>query len=308
MKPSTILNWERNIQQAISLAHNDPLGNIDLKKVADKLCVSADILSHKFTEICQEPYIRFVNRSRLEAGAGLLRHSGFSIREISERCGYTNSSFTKAFRARFDASPTSFRDMLLLPNEIATLERTKIITSPYDRHMADIFTTDRTEDTRLPNYTLYYNILPRSDDPVRNMVVYMATYSQQLRAITASIATHEAMVITGTLDVVPVTTYGRMMMYVGLLLPNTPQNNMAHLSIQLSFQEAFGLVTRQIPGGHYKKLSVPMSFVAAGLPMYEFINNSCRASHFKMSGNHFFISLTGINECDIFIPWQKRGY
>ncbi|MGF6844905.1 hypothetical protein QFZ51_000140 [Chitinophaga sp. W3I9] len=49
-----------------------------------------------------------------------------------------------------------------------------------------------------------------------------------------------------------------------------------------------------------------MSFAAAGLPMYEFINNSCRAGYFKMSGNHFFISLTGENESEIYIPWQKR--
>ncbi|HVI45485.1 MAG TPA: AraC family transcriptional regulator [Chitinophaga sp.] len=306
MKSTTIQLWNRKIQEAVAIAHDAPFNDIDLKKVADQLCVSVDIFSHKFTELHGESYKQFVKRSRLEAGAGYLRHSDYSISQISELCGYTNSSFSKAFRAMFHNSPVAFRDIPILHNEVHTLERTNIITAAHQKNMENIFTVDRTENVRLPNYALYYNILPSSNDPVHSLVAYMTTYTYQLQAIKASVPMSGAMIITGTLDVVPVTNYSRMMMYVGLLLPNTTDNDIAHLHIKLAFQEPFGLLTRRIPGGDYKKLPVPMSFAAAGLPMYQFINNNCRAGHFKMSSNHFFISLTGMNDCEIYIPWMKR--
>ncbi|MBS0028697.1 helix-turn-helix transcriptional regulator [Chitinophaga sp. 22321] len=306
MKTSTINHWEKKIQLAISLSHNDPHGERDLRTVAAMISESVDNFSHKFVEIYGESYIHFTKRRRLEAGAGYLRHSDFSIGQISEMCGYTHSSFTKAFRELYNEAPVSFRDRLYLPNEEHTLARTKIATTPHDDPQRLIFSPDRTEEMRLPDYVLYYNILPRNNDPVRSMVEYMSIYQQQLHAIKASMLLPGAMIITGTLDVVPVTNYAKMMMYVGIMVPVLKVYDIAHLQIRLAFQDAFGLFTKNVPGGYYKKLPVPMSFVAAGLPMYEFINSSCRAGHFKMSGNHFFISLTGENECEIFIPWQKR--
>lgn len=306
MKISTINHWEKKIQLAISLSHDDPYGEMDLRTVAAMLSESVDNFSHKFAEIYGESYIHFTKRRRLEAGAGYLRHSDFSIGQISEMCGYTHSSFTKAFRELYNEAPISFRDKLYLPNEEHTLARTKIASTPHDDPHSLIFSPDRTEDIRLPEYVLYYNILPRNNDPVRSMVEYMSIYQQQLYAIKTSLSLPGAMVITGTLDVVPVTHYAKMMMYVGIMVPVLKAYDMAHLQIRITFQEAFGLFTKRIPSGYYKKLPVPMSFVAAGLPMYEFINGSCRAGYFKMSGNHFFISLTGADKCDIFIPWQKR--
>ncbi|MGO4292870.1 helix-turn-helix transcriptional regulator [Chitinophaga sp. RAB17] len=306
MKTSTINHWEKKIQLAIALSHDDPYGERDLKTVASMLGESLDNFSHKFVEIYGESYIHFTKRRRLEAGAGYLRHSDFGIGQISEMCGYTHSSFTKAFRELYNEAPISFRDRLYLPNEEHTLARTKIATTPHDDPHSLIFTPDRTEDARLPEYVLYYNILPRNNDPVRSMVEYMSIYQQQLHAIKTSLMLPGAMVITGTLDVVPVTNYAKMMMYVGIMVPVLKAYDMAHLQIRMSFQEPFGLFTKYVPGGYYKKLPVPMSFVAAGLPMYEFINGSCRAGYFKMSGNHFFISLTGADNCEIFIPWQRR--
>ncbi|SEW00137.1 helix-turn-helix transcriptional regulator [Chitinophaga arvensicola] len=306
MKTSTINHWEKKIQLAISLSHDDPYGERDLKAVAAMIGSSVDNFSHKFAQFYGMSYKHFTKRRRLEAGAGYLRHSDFNVAQISEMCGYTQSSFTKAFREMYDEAPLTFRNKLYLPNEINTLARTKIASNPHDDPHHLIFTPDRTEDVRLTDYTLYYNILPRNNDPVRSMVEYMSIYQQQLYAIKACLSLPGAMIITGTLDVVPVTDYSRMLMYVGIMVPELRAYDMAHLQIRLSFQEPFGLFTKQVPGGYYKKLPVPMSFAAAGLPMYEFINQSCRAGYFKMSGNHFFISLTGENDSEIFIPWQRR--
>ncbi|MEC5147306.1 AraC family transcriptional regulator [Chitinophaga sp. 212800010-3] len=306
MKTATLNHWERKLQQAVSLSHDDPYGEMNLKTIAEMLNESLHNFSHKFVEFYGEPYMQFVKRRRLEAGAGLLRHSDFSIGLISDMCGYMPSAFSKAFRALYHEAPVSFRNRIYLPNEMYTLQRAKVASTPDDDPESLIFSADRTESVTLPDSILYYNILPRNNDPIRSMVTYMTMYQQQLYAIKSSLQLPGAMIITGTLDVVPVTTYNKMMMYVGILVPRMKAYDMAHLQISLHFQEPFNLFTKRLPGGPYKKLPVPMDFASAGVPMYEFINRSCRAGYFKMSGNHFFISLTGDRNSEIFIPWQRR--
>ncbi|NSL89925.1 helix-turn-helix transcriptional regulator [Chitinophaga solisilvae] len=303
MKPSTIEFWKWNIQQAISFAHSQPLEEIELQEVADRLHVSKDNFSHMFKKIRKEAYQQFVKRSRLEAGVGYLRHSGYSISQISEMCRYTHAAFTKAIRSRFNCSPTHMRDVDFLPEEANTLQQTELVT--HSKDYADIFNLDKTEDVRLPSMTLYYHILPGHNNPVKSMMAYMDIYTKQLQYIIRTLGLHDARIITGSLDVVPITTYTKMMMYVGLLLPNTLEYNTAHFQIIQTYRESFRLVHMQMAGGDFKKLTVPMSFAEAGLPMYKFINNNCRESNFKMSNNYFFISLPAPDKSEIYIPWQK---
>ncbi len=306
MKTTTLEHWEWKVQLAIAYARNNPLLEISLQKVADMLAVSKDNFSHKFSKLMKgEPYGRYVKRTRLEAGVGYLRHSNFSITDISEMCRYTGESFAKAIRGWFNTSPSGLRNREFMPAELHTLEQTRIATASLLDY-PEYFHMDNTIDIRLPDCTLYYNILPSGNDPVKGMVASMARYSQQLRELTIELAMDSPRIITGTLDVVPVTTYGRMMMYVGLLLPNTPANDMAHYQIIRKYQEAYRLADIQIGEGHYKKLEIPLSFAEAGLPMYKFINNSCRKGYFKMRTNHFFIALPEPRLSEIYIPWQKQ--
>ncbi len=304
MKTTTREHWEWKVQLAIAYAHNNSLIDISLKAVADMLSVSKDIFSHKFSSVKGEPYGRYVKRTRLEAGVGYLRHSNFSISDISELCRYTGESFAKAIRGWFNTSPSELRNQDFMPAERHTLEQTRIATASRQDY-PEYFNMDNTVDCKLPGCTLYYNILPSGNDPVKGMVASMARYSRQLRDLTTELAMEDARIITGTLDVVPVTTYDRMMMYVGLLLPNTPANMMAHYQLVTRYQEAYRLASRQIDEGHYKKLKVPLSFADAGLPMYKFINTNCRLGHFYMRTNHFFISLPEPAVSEIYIPWQK---
>ncbi|NML35698.1 helix-turn-helix transcriptional regulator [Chitinophaga sp. G-6-1-13] len=304
MKTTTREHWEWKVQLAIAYAHNNSLIDISLKAVADMLSVSKDIFSHKFSSLKGEPYARYVKRTRLEAGVGYLRHSNFSINEISEKCRYSGESFAKAIRSWFNISPSGLRNQDYMPAERHTLEQTRIATAS-QQDFPEYFNMENTVDCRLPDCTLYYNILPSGNDPVKGMVASMARYSRQLRDLTTELAMEDAHIITGTLDVVPVTTYDRMMMYVGLLLPNTPANTMAHYQLITQYKERYRLVDRQIGEGHYKKLEVPLSFAEAGLPMYKFINANCRQGHFYMRTNHFFISLPEPSVSEIYIPWQK---
>ncbi|MBC9933939.1 helix-turn-helix transcriptional regulator [Chitinophaga qingshengii] len=301
MKTVTQEYWAWKVQLAIAYAHNNSLREINLQTVADMLSVSKDNFSHKFSRLMGEPYARYVKRTRLEAGVGYLRHSNFSITEISEKCQYSNESFSKAIRGWFNTSPTGLRNREYMPAELYTLEQTRIATAS-QQDFPEHFNMENTVDCRLPACTLYYKILPSGNDPVKGMVVSMARYSRQLRDLIPELAMEDARIITGTLDVVPVTTYDRMMMYVGLLLPHTPANMMAHYRMLTAYQEAYGLVGREIEEGHYKKLKVPLSFADAGLPMYKFINANCRVGHFYMRTNHFFISLPEPSVSEIYIP------
>lgn len=249
MKISTIDYWEKTIQLAISLSHDDPHGERSLKTVAAMIGSSVDNFSHKFAQVYGMSYKHYTKRRRLEAGAGYLRHSDFNVGQISEMCGYTQSSFTKAFREVYNQAPMSFRDQLYLPNEIHTLERTKIASNPHDDPHHLIFTPDRTEDVRLPEYRLYYNILPRNNDPVRSMVEYASKYQQQLYIIKAGLGLSDTMIITGTLDVVPVTAYSRMLMYAGIIVPLERGYEMAHQQIQRSSRNRLAFLPNRFPEG-----------------------------------------------------------
>ncbi|MBI4646571.1 MAG: helix-turn-helix domain-containing protein [Bacteroidia bacterium] len=53
----------------------------------------------------------YIFRVRLDTAAGLIRYSGIQLNEIAEKVGYEcPSSFSKAFRKRFNISPQEFRD------------------------------------------------------------------------------------------------------------------------------------------------------------------------------------------------------
>lgn len=129
------------------------------------------------------------------------------------------------------------------------------------------------------------------------MIFRMGREEARLRGLLNGLELPQARVITSTLDAVPVTDYERLSMYLGIMTP------VKDISPQLArAAAAANLLEKRLPGGHYLRLRLPMDFATAGIPMYEFINRYVKEGVFKMSGNHFFISLTGPNGCEIYIP------
>ncbi|MFB6457532.1 helix-turn-helix transcriptional regulator [Chitinophaga sp. Hz27] len=307
MKESTLHHWRGLVEKAIAITDNNMSQDLSVTDVAAQLSVDAQTLGRRFEDLKQESFKQFTRRRKLENAGGLLRHSSFSISQIADLCGYTNSAaLSKAFSQDLHFSPTAYRDRPCLVNEDETLYRTKIITSAEDEMMSDIFCMDNTEEINLPSSTLYYVLLPSQNDPIRNMVTFMEHFIQEFSIIKSTVFLQDAKIITGTLDAVPVTLYHRMMMYVGLLVPNGPGYEKVHRQMQFMGLYACTLHTKDIAGNSYKHLKVNMGFAEAGLPMYNFINHSCRVGYFKMTSNQFFISLTGRNTCEVFIPCEKR--
>ncbi|MBV7532696.1 AraC family transcriptional regulator [Chitinophaga sp. sic0106] len=305
MQANTYTFWKEKVDHAIAISDNHLSDDISIISIADMLCVDAQTLSRRFEIFHQESFKQFTKRRKLEQAGGLLRHSAFSISQIAAYCGYASpQSFTKAFALEYGETPAFYRNKLYLPNEEETLYITKLITSSAN-DLRDIFCMDNTTEIYEGSFTLYYTFLPSQHDPIRNMVKYMMAYISKFRVARSTLLMPEARIITGTLDTVPVTAYDKMMMYVGLLVPTTNAYNFMHQRLRAGFND-MNLLEKHIPANNYKHLKLNMGFAEAGLPMYNFINHCCRVSYFKMNSNQFFISLTGINTCEVFIPCEKR--
>jgi len=304
-KPPAQDQMELLALKALCFADDHLSDPFEMKHVSEWLGISYSYFYHSFTAVIGEPYWQYVKRHRLELSAGLLRHSGYNISEIAERSGYaTVAAFTKAFTQNFGKSPRSFRKIPTLPNEQRTLQLVDSIVKAFDKKgdtIASFFNFERTEMTYLPESMLYYTILSRGQDPVAQMIMKMTREELRLRKILHIQELTQAKVITSTLDSVPVTSYEQMSMFAGIFLPC---KDVTAGLMTMALTE--NLMAKRIPAGHYIKLPVPMDFAMAGIPMYEFIDRYVKEGVFKMSGNHFFISLVGPNESEIYIPYMKQ--
>jgi AraC-like DNA-binding protein len=291
--------------QGLSYADDHVSDPFNIRDVAERLGISYSYFYHNFVNYMGEPFWHYVKRHRLELGAGLLRHSGYNIGEISEYCGYaTTAAFSKAFKLHFKESPKDFRRIIILPNENRTLQITKTITAAVGSEaFQELFNYDRCEKLRMPDSILYYSFISRGQDPVAEMIARMNTYHNLFKKMQTLYDLPQSRIITGTLDAVPVTNYEKLSMFAGLLIPVSSIT--AHIQLQKNHSY---LATKRIAGGNYLKLPVPMDFATAGMPMYNFISMNCKEGVFKMSGNHFFISLDGPTYSEIFIPLLKKHY
>src|SRR5437764_10446971 len=89
-------------------------GNMDrqpkLEDLATVACFSEFHFHRIFSAVSGETLNNFTNRLRLEKAARLLRYSEQSLTDIALDCGFSSSAtFSRAFRAGYDTSPSQFR-------------------------------------------------------------------------------------------------------------------------------------------------------------------------------------------------------
>src|SRR5438094_1611859 len=89
-------------------------GNLDrqvkLEELAKVACFSEFHFHRIFSAVSGETLNDFTNRLRLEKAALLLRYSEQSLTDIALDCGFSSSStFSRAFQAGYDTSPSQFR-------------------------------------------------------------------------------------------------------------------------------------------------------------------------------------------------------
>ena len=95
-----------------------PLG---LEELAAKLDMSARTLSYMCRQIFGESPIRLYLRIRLQAARNFLFYEEFSIKNVSDACGFSYPAiFSRTFKSQFGQSPREFRARLRKDQSMAT--------------------------------------------------------------------------------------------------------------------------------------------------------------------------------------------
>ena len=102
--------YARRIDRVIDHLRGNLHRPVKLAELAQVACFSEFHFHRIFGAVCGETVNSFTNRLRLEKAARLLRYSGQSLTDIALACGFSASAtFSRAFRAGFDTSPSEFR-------------------------------------------------------------------------------------------------------------------------------------------------------------------------------------------------------
>jgi AraC family transcriptional regulator len=113
-RPETLNDYQQrmiNVLVYIDQHKSDPLTLEDLARIA---CFSPYHFHRLFHAFVGESLYAYIKRIRLEQAAMHLRSTDLSVTDIAFRVGYeTPAAFAKAFRERFDITPTGFRTKIL---------------------------------------------------------------------------------------------------------------------------------------------------------------------------------------------------
>ncbi len=110
MKEGTREYYERRILNVQIHIQNHLDDDLSLDELAGVACFSPYHFHRIFRGMVGESVKEYVRRLRLERTAGELMHRQRPVTQIALDAGYeTHESFTRAFRAMFDMSPSGFR-------------------------------------------------------------------------------------------------------------------------------------------------------------------------------------------------------
>jgi AraC family transcriptional regulator len=102
--------YAQRIDRVIDYLRGNLHRPVKLAELADVACFSEFHFHRIFTAVSGETLNSFTNRLRLEKAARLLRYSEKSLTDIALDCGFSSSAtFSRAFRAGYDTSPSQFR-------------------------------------------------------------------------------------------------------------------------------------------------------------------------------------------------------
>lgn len=83
---------------------------ISLPMLADKFQLNATYISHLFHKQIGEPYVKFLNRTRMEQAAKLLADPSHKVYNVAEQVGYISvKHFNYVFKQYFEMTPTEFQ-------------------------------------------------------------------------------------------------------------------------------------------------------------------------------------------------------
>ncbi len=90
---------DRQIGRAIALIHRDPARAWTVASLADQLAMSRSAFAARFTELVDEPAMRYVTRWRMHVAHNSLEQDGATVAELARRLGYrSEAAFARAFK------------------------------------------------------------------------------------------------------------------------------------------------------------------------------------------------------------------
>ena len=110
LRESTASSYRERVLRALVEIERDPGRAAELGALAREACLSPFHFHRVFSAIVGEGPAEYARRLRLERAAHELTVSGDAVHAIARRAGYArHESFTRAFRARYGATPSVFR-------------------------------------------------------------------------------------------------------------------------------------------------------------------------------------------------------
>jgi AraC-like DNA-binding protein len=90
---------DEQIGRALALIHREPARAWTVASLADELALSRSAFAARFTELVNEPAIRYVTRWRMQIAQSALETEGATVAELADRLGYkSEAAFARAFK------------------------------------------------------------------------------------------------------------------------------------------------------------------------------------------------------------------
>jgi len=111
---------DAQIGRALALIHGDPHRPWTVAVLAAETAMSRSAFAARFTELVDEPAMRYVTRWRMQTALQTLRDADVTVAELARRYGYqSEAAFSRAFKRVVGTPPGSIRRMPALSLEVA---------------------------------------------------------------------------------------------------------------------------------------------------------------------------------------------
>lgn len=111
VKASTKRELYKRLCIAKDVLHSSYMENTDLNKLSEEACLSVPQLVRQFKSVFHLTPHQYLIQIRLKKAAELLKHSNYTVSEITWLCGFENSSaFCRSFKHTYGLQPINFRN------------------------------------------------------------------------------------------------------------------------------------------------------------------------------------------------------
>ena len=103
-------NWTESIQNALRYVEENLSGDLDIREIAKRACVSPFYFQRIFSALCGISIGEYIRRRRLTLAGEELTNSDDKVIDIAAKYGYDSpDSFNRAFQRFHGISPSAAR-------------------------------------------------------------------------------------------------------------------------------------------------------------------------------------------------------